>query len=45
MPVSPLDCCLANRLAKPRRPVGRLLDEKAAVSVPHPLDWHVVMQP
>ena len=44
MPGSPLDCCLANRFTK-ERPVGRLLDEKAAVSVPPPLDWHVVMQP
>lgn len=44
MPVSPLDCSKANRSAKPESRRQKLRAH-AGSAVPHPLDWHAVMQP
>jgi hypothetical protein len=43
MPVSPLDCSMANRSAKPVRPTVAIVVNTGA-TVHQPLDWHAVMQ-
>jgi hypothetical protein len=43
MPVSPLDCCMANRSAKPERQRW-YLSQIPTPPFTQPLDWHAVMQ-